>query len=72
MVGGFTRDMRRTFEKHQFYIERIRRSSREILVASALTVAALAFLVAALLGATIPTHHHRDVGPVAAEKNVIE
>lgn len=57
--------------KHQFYAERIRRSSREIMVASALTVAALAFLIAALLGGAIPTHKD-DLGPVAAEKKVLK
>lgn len=62
--------MRPKFKKHNFFAERIRRSSREIVIASALTVAALGFLVAALLGGAIPTSP--EVGPVAAEKNILK
>ena len=35
------------------YADRVRRSSREIIIASALTLAALVFLIAALLGGAV-------------------
>lgn len=52
------------------YADRVRRSSREILIASALTLAAIAFLIAALLGGAVP--READVGSVAADKTIIK
>jgi hypothetical protein len=45
--------MRWRFGKLDSYAGRVRRSSREIIIASALTLAALAFLIAALLGGAV-------------------
>ncbi len=56
--------------KADSYAERVRRSSREIIIASALTLAALAFLVAALWGAVAP--NKTKVGSVASEVETIK
>jgi hypothetical protein len=61
--------MRWRFEKLDSYADRVRRSSREIIIASALTLAAVAFLVAALLGGAVTSG---DVGHVAAEDTIIK
>ena len=52
------------------YADRVRRSSREIIIASALTLAAFAFLVAALVGGAVTSRS--KVGPVAAEEAIIK
>jgi hypothetical protein len=62
--------MKWRFEKLDSYADRVRRSSREILIASALTLAAIAFLIAALLGGAVP--READVGSVAADKTIIK
>jgi hypothetical protein len=49
------------------YASRVRRSQREIVIASALTLAALAFVVAALLGSAVTGT--KDLGPVAADES---
>jgi hypothetical protein len=48
----------------------MRRSSREIMIASALTLAAFAFLIAALLGGTVT--EGSKLGPVAADETTIK
>jgi hypothetical protein len=63
-------DMRWRFGKSDSYADRVRRSSREIIIASALTLAALAFLVAALWGGAV-TGKAR-VGNVASEEETIK
>jgi hypothetical protein len=46
------------------YASRVRRTQREIVIASVLTLAALAFLVAALFGGAV--NGTQDLGPMAA------
>lgn len=57
---------------HQFdpYADRVRRSSREILVAAVLTVAAFAFLLAATLGGAVISDP--KVGVIASDRIVIK
>jgi len=62
--------MKWRLEKLESYADRVRRSSREILIASALTLAAIAFLIAALLGGAVTSE--TDVGSVAADKTIIK
>ncbi len=62
--------MRWRFEKLDSYADRVRRSSREIIIASALTLAALAFLIAALVGGAVTSE--TDVGHVAADETAIK
>lgn len=52
------------------YADRVRRSSREIIIASALTLAALAFLLAALWGGAVTGK--AKVGNVASEEETIK
>jgi len=52
------------------YADRVRRSSREIIIASALTLAALAFLVAAVWGGAVTGK--AKVGNVASEEEAIK
>lgn len=52
------------------YASRVRRSSREIIIASVLTLAALAFLIAALAGGTVSGKS--KVGAVASEEATIK
>jgi hypothetical protein len=61
--------MKWRFERLDSYTDRVRRSSREIMIASALTLAALAFLVAALLGGVAGK---ATVGNVASEDQPIK
>jgi hypothetical protein len=61
----------RRFDKLESYAGRMRRFSREIMIASALTLAAIAFLVAALLGGSAVTNQ-TDVGHVAADDKIIK
>jgi hypothetical protein len=58
--------MRRRLGKLDSYADRVRRSSREIIIASALTLAALAFLIAALLGGAVTGK--AGLGNVASEE----
>ena len=51
------------------YADRMRRSSREIVIAAVLTVAACAFLLAALAGNAVTTD---KVGSVASEQTIIK
>jgi hypothetical protein len=52
------------------YADRMRRSSREIVVAAVLTVAACAFLIAAMLGGAVVTNP--KVGAVASDETVVK
>ncbi len=61
----------RRFDKLESYAGRIRRFSREIMIASALTLAAIAFLIAALLGGTSVTTE-TELGHIAADKKIIK
>jgi hypothetical protein len=66
-----SRSMKRArFEKLDSYADRVRRSSREIMIASALTLAAIAFLVAALMGGAVKGD--KEMGHVAADETVIK
>jgi hypothetical protein len=62
--------MRWRFEKLDSYADRVRRSSREIIIASALTLAAVAFLIAAFVGGAVTGGP--DVGHIAAEDTIIK
>jgi hypothetical protein len=53
------------------YADRMRRSSREIIIAAALTIAALTFLVAALAGGAVKTGPDK-VGAVASDSKTIK
>jgi hypothetical protein len=56
--------------KLESYSDRIRRSSREIIIAAVLTVAAFAFLVAAMLGGAVVTNP--KVGAVASDDVIVK
>jgi hypothetical protein len=62
--------MRWKLDQFDSYAERIRRSTREIVIAAVLTVAAFAFLLAAMLGGAVVTHP--KVGAIATDEIVIE
>ena len=62
--------MKWKLDQFDSYAERMRRSSREIVIAAVLTVAAFAFLVAAMLGSRVV--NDAKVGAVASEKVVIK
>jgi hypothetical protein len=62
--------MRWRFGKSDSYADRVRRSSREIIIASALTLAALAFLVAALWGGAVTGK--AKLGSVASEEESVK
>jgi hypothetical protein len=62
--------MRWRFGKLDSYADRVRRSSREIIIASALTLAALAFLVAALWGGAVTGK--TKLGNVASEDESVK
>lgn len=57
-------------DQFEFYADRMRRSSREIIIAAVLTVAAFAFLLAAMFGGTVGDE--LKVGTVATEETAIE
>ena len=65
-----SRGMKWKLDQFDSYAERMRRSSREIVIAAVLTVAAFAFLVAAMLGSRVV--NDAKVGAVASEKVVIK
>ena len=62
--------MRWKLDQFDSYAERIRRSTREIVIAAVLTVAAFAFLLAAMLGGAVVTNP--KVGAIATDEIVIE
>ena len=61
------RAMKWKLEQFDSYADRVRRSSREIVIAAVLTVAACAFLLAAPVGSAVGP----KVGSVASEQTVI-
>jgi hypothetical protein len=62
--------MKLNFEVFGSYAERARRSSREIVIAAVLTVAAFAFLLAAVWGGTVTGKP--KLGNIAAEDQSIK
>jgi hypothetical protein len=62
--------MRWKLDQFDSYADRMRRSSREIIIAAVLTVAAFAFLIAAMLGGAVGTNS--KVGAVASDEIVIK
>ena len=63
------RAMKWKLDQFDSYADRMRRSSREIIIAAVLTVAACAFLLAALVGSAVRTD---KVGSVASERTIIK
>ncbi len=59
--------MKWKIDQFDSYADRMRRSSREIIVAAVLTVAAFAFLLAAMFGGSVVTN--QKVGAVASEES---
>ncbi|MBC7832137.1 MAG: hypothetical protein H7Y62_08970 [Hyphomicrobium sp.] len=57
--------MKWKLDQFESYADRMRRSSREIIIAAVLTVAAFAFVVAAMLGGAVVTNP--KVGAVASD-----
>lgn len=62
--------MKWKLDQFDLYADRMRRSSREIIIAAVLTVAAFAFLIAAMLGGAVVTNP--KVGAVASDETVIK
>jgi hypothetical protein len=62
--------MKWKIDQFDSYSDRIRRSSREIAIAAVLTVAAFAFLLAALLGGSVVIGP--KVGAVASDESAIK
>jgi hypothetical protein len=62
--------MKWKIDQFDSYADRMRRASREIVIAAVLTVAAFAFLLAALLGGAVVTN--QKVGAVAADETTIK
>ena len=62
--------MKWKLDQFNSYADRMRRSSREIIIAAVLTVAAFAFLIAAMLGGAVVTNP--KVGAVASDETVIK
>lgn len=62
--------MKSQFDRLNLYAARVRRSSAEIVVAAALTLAALAFLAVAVIGNNGLSG--TNVGPVAAGKKTTQ
>lgn len=62
--------MKWKLEQFDSYADRVRRSSREIAIAAVLTVAAFAFLLAAMFGGAVVSNS--ELGNIAAEKTVIK
>lgn len=67
--GLIFRAMKWNFEQFDSYADRVRRSSREIIIAAVLTVAAFAFLLAAMVGGAVSTN---KVGSVASDQTIIK
>jgi hypothetical protein len=62
--------MKWKLDQFDSYADRMRRSSREIIIAAVLTVAAFAFLIATMLGGAVVTNP--KVGAVASDEAVIK
>ena len=62
--------MKWKLDQFESYADRMRRSSREIIIAAVLTVAAFAFLLAALFGGAVGDN--LKVGTVATEEIAVE
>jgi hypothetical protein len=62
--------MKWKLDQFDSYAERMRRSSREIIIAAVLTVAAFAFLLAAMFGGAVVTNP--KVGAVASDETIIK
>jgi len=62
--------MKWKLDQFESYADRMRRSSREIVIAAVLTVAAFAFLVAAMLGGAVITNP--KVGTVASDDVIVK
>jgi hypothetical protein len=62
--------MKWKLDQFDSYADRVRRSSREIIIAAVLTVAAFGFLLAAMLGGAVVTEP--KVGAVAADHTVMK
>ncbi len=60
--------MKWKIDQFDSYAERVRRSSREIVIAAVLTLAAFAFLLAAMFGGAVST----KVGDIASDKVTIK
>ena len=56
-------------DQFEFYADRMRRSSREIIIAAVLTVAAFAFLLAAMFGGAVGD---LKVGTIATDVIAVE
>ncbi len=67
MLKDLLSGMRWKLEDLGSYADRVRRSSREIVIASVLTLAALAFLIAALVGGAVTGTS--KVGHMTAEED---
>jgi len=61
--------MKWKIDQFDSFADRVRRSSREILIAALLTIAACAFLLAALLGSNVVPA--ANLGSVASDETVI-
>lgn len=62
--------MKWKLDQFDSYADRMRRSSREIVIAAVLTVAAFAFLLAAMFGSAVV--NNSELGNIASEKTVIK
>ncbi|MFA6139650.1 MAG: hypothetical protein WC684_02915 [Hyphomicrobium sp.] len=62
--------MKWKLDQFESYADRMRRSTREIVIAAVLTVAAFAFLVAAMLGGAVITNP--KVGAVASDGVIVK
>lgn len=62
--------MKWKLDQFDSYADRVRRSSREIIIAAVLTVAAFAFLLAAMIGGAVNTDP--KVGSVASDQTIIK
>lgn len=62
--------MKWKLDQSDSYADRIRRSSREIIIAAVLTVAAFAFLLAAMIGGGVVTSP--KVGSVASDNVLVK
>jgi hypothetical protein len=62
--------MKWKLDQFDSYAERMRRSSREIIIAAVLTLAAFAFLLAAMFGGAVVTNP--KVGAVASDETIIK
>ena len=62
--------MKWKLDQFESYADRMRRSSREIIIAAVLTVAAFAFLVAAMFGEQLSTNP--KVGAVASDEIIVK